>query len=148
MSKVGVFYSRSMKQRMGPQTSGQAHPTATTVVGAAGIAQRTARQFVPPSVPTALEAVALVDAKVFAAVGDMSVSWLLEEVAAGRAPQPVIRRPRCTRWRLVDVRAFWQAFGSQPNDGAADAVKALATKASAAAQAKRRTLAAIPQAGA
>lgn len=129
-----------MTHHMGPQTSGQAHPTATTVARAAGIAQRTTRQFVPASVPTALEAVALVDAKVFAAVGGMSVSWLLEEVAARRAPQPVIRRPRCTRWRLVDVRAFWQAFGEQADESAASAVKAQATKASAAAQAKRRTV--------
>lgn len=130
-----------MTQRMGSQSSGQAHPTATTVAraaGAGGITQPATRQFVPPLVPTALEAVALVDARTAAAAGSMSVSWWHEAVAAGRAPVPVIRAPRCTRWRLADVRAFWQAFGSQPDDGAVDAVKAQAIKASAAARAKRR----------
>lgn len=108
-----------------PDSLGQATPT-------------NHRQFVPPLVPTALEAVALVDARTAAAAGSMSVSWWHEAVAAGRAPVPVIRAPRCTRWRLADVRAFWQAFGSQPDDGAVDAVKAQAIKASAAARAKRR----------
>ncbi len=130
-----------MKQRMGSQTPGQAHPTATDLAraaGAGGITQPATRQFVPPLVPTALEAVALVDARTAAAAGSMSVSWWHEAVAAGRAPFPVIRAPRCTRWRLADVRAFWQAFGSQAGAATADKVKAAAAKASAAARAKRR----------
>lgn len=89
-------------------------------------------------VPAALAAVALIDAPTAAAAGSMSVSWWHAEVAAGRAPAPVIRRPRCTRWRLADVHGFWQAFGEQPDYGAAGTLKALATKASAAASAKRR----------
>lgn len=90
------------------------------------------------AVPAALEAVALVDARTAAAAGSMSMSWWHESVAAGRAPAPVIRAPRCTRWRLADVRAFWQAFGSQADAATADKVKAAAAKASAAARAKRR----------
>ena len=30
-------------------------------------------------------------------------------MAGGRAPQPVIREPRCTRWLVAEVRAFWVA---------------------------------------
>lgn len=93
----------------------------------------------PQALPADLAAVALIDAPTCAAPGAMSVSWWHEEVRAGRAPAPVIRKPRCTRWRLADVRAFWAKFAEQ---GAADtqaaaSVKARATKASAAARAKR-----------
>ncbi|MBL8348932.1 MAG: hypothetical protein JNL87_01340 [Burkholderiaceae bacterium] len=126
-----------MKHRLGPQTSGQAHPTTTPVAraaGATGIAQTTAR-YLP--VPSALADVALIDASAAAAAGSMSLSWWHAEVAAGRAPKPVIQRPRCTRWRLADVHAFWLAFGDNSGDDAADALKQLATKASVAARAKR-----------
>jgi hypothetical protein len=80
--------------------------------------------------------VLLIDAAKCAAAGDMSVSWWHEEVRAGRAPQPVIRRPRCTRWRMADVRAFWHQFASQGSADAAasQAVIARATKASKAAR--------------
>lgn len=103
------------------------------------------------ALPADLASVALIDAPKCAAAGDMSVSWWHAEVAAGRAPQPVIRRPRCTRWRAADVAAYWRAFaaGAQADTSAADAVKVRATKASAAARAKRRTVpAAATQAGA
>lgn len=103
--------------------------------GTSGMAQALARH---QPVPSALADVSLVDAPSAAAAGSMSVSWWHAEVAAGRAPAPVIRRPRCTRWKVVDVRAFWLAFGTQADSSAAYAVKAQATKASAAAQAKRQ----------
>lgn len=60
-----------------------------------------------PNVPDALTDAALIDGPTCAAVGDASLSWWHEEVRAGRAPQPAIRRSRFTRWRLADVRAFW-----------------------------------------
>lgn len=88
-------------------------------------------------VPAALADVALIDATTCAAAGDMSVSWWHEEVRAGRAPQPVIREPRCTRWRLADVRRFWIERAERPDPRAAAQVMATATKASAAAKAKR-----------
>lgn len=92
-----------------------------------------------PPIQSALSDVALVDAATCAAVGAMSLSWWHDEVRAGRAPAPAIQQPRCTRWRLVDVRAYWARRAEQ---AAADAevaagVKARATKASAAARAKR-----------
>ena len=87
------------------------------------------------SVHAALSAVALIDAPACAACGQMSVSWWHEKVASGEAPQPAIRSPRCTRWRLADVAAFWRRFGEQR--GREAEVLAQARKASGAARAKR-----------
>jgi len=67
--------------------------------------------------PADLASVALIDALTCAAAGDMSVSWWHEEVRAGRAPAPAIRKPRCTRWRLADVHTFWSSFAA---NGASD----------------------------
>ena len=61
--------------------------------------------------PADLAAVALIDASRCAEAGGMSVAWWHREVAAGRAPQPAVRRPRCTRWRASAVVAFWRNFG-------------------------------------
>lgn len=93
----------------------------------------------PRTLPADLADVALIDAPTCAAAGDMSVSWWHDEVRAGRAPAPVIRKPRCTRWRMADVRAFWAKSAEQAatDTQAAAGVKARAVKASAAAQAKR-----------
>lgn len=90
--------------------------------------------------PSDLAAISLIDAKTCAAAGAMSVSWWHAEVAAGRAPKPVVQRPRCTRWRATDVAAYWRAFvdAASANAGAAEAATSRAAKASAAAQAKRR----------
>lgn len=94
----------------------------------------------PKAMPADLAAVALIDAPTCAAAGAMSVSWWHEEVRAGRAPAPAIRKPRCTRWRLADVRAFWSKSAEQAaaDAKAAAGVTTRATKASAAAQAKRK----------
>ncbi|MCA6217788.1 hypothetical protein KGA65_14730 [Ideonella sp. B7] len=86
-----------------------------------------------------LTSVALIDARTAARVGSMSLSWWHAEVAARRAPQPVIRRPRCTRWSLADVRAYWAALAEQGAQDTAGAARLFATtqKATAAAIAKR-----------
>lgn len=91
------------------------------------------------AVPANLADVALVEATTCAAAGAMSVSWWHEAVRLGRAPAPVIRQPRCTRWKLSDVRAFWEAFARQGSSDprAGEGVKAQAIRASRAAQAKR-----------
>ena len=93
----------------------------------------------PRTLPADLADVALIDAPTCAAAGAMSVSWWHDEVRAGRAPAPVIRKPRCTRWRMADVRAVWTKSAEQTaaDTKAAAGVKARATKASAAARAKR-----------
>lgn len=87
-----------------------------------------------PSHP--LADVALMTATQCADVGSMSVSWWHEEVRAGRAPKPAIQAPRCTRWRLADVRAFWQALAAAPLAAGGDMTER-AKKASSAAKAKR-----------
>ena len=102
----------------------------------------TAKTDLPP-IPSALSSVALIDAPTCAAAGGMSVSWWHDEVREGRAPAPAVRQPRCTRWRMSDVVAFWQAFATK---GAADTraaalVTAKAKKASAAARVKRAAVA-------
>lgn len=95
------------------------------------------------SLPPALSSVALIDAPTCAAVGGMSVSWWHDEVREGRAPAPAVRQPRCTRWRMSDVVAFWQAFATNgaADTRAAELVTAKAKKASAAARVKRATAA-------
>jgi hypothetical protein len=98
----------------------------------------------PQALPADLAAVALIDAATCAAAGAMSVSWWHEEVRAGRAPTPVIRKPRCTRWRVADVHTFWTKFAedaSKDSQGA-QAAQDRAKKASQAAQAKRAAAAA------
>lgn len=89
--------------------------------------------------PEALADVALIDATTCAAAGCMGVSWWHDMVRAGRAPAPVIREPRCTRWRLADVRAFYIARSEQAasNAQAGEVLKARATKASHKARANR-----------
>ena len=70
------------------------------------------------ALPADLASVALIDAPTCAAAGAMSLSWWHAEVAAGRAPAPVIQRPRCTRWRAAEVADFWRSFGSQADASA------------------------------
>jgi hypothetical protein len=85
-----------------------------------------------PHIPSALADVALIDATTCAAAGAMSVSWWHEEVRAKRAPQPAVRKSRCTRWRICEVAIFWQTFAAQgqANPAAAEQVKAKAKQAS------------------
>lgn len=100
--------------------------------------------------PEALADVALIDATTCAATGSMGKSWWHDEVKAGRAPQPVIREPRCTRWKLCEVRQFWQdrAERGAANTQSAELLKARATKASHEARAMRAAAAASSMAGA
>lgn len=94
------------------------------------------------SVPAALEDVALVTASTCAAIGEVSVSWWLDEVRAGRAPKPVIQQPRLTRWRQLDVRRFWADRATQAAVGpkAGDRMSVRAKQASLAARAKAQTI--------
>ena len=86
--------------------------------------------------PVSLAEVALIDAAMCAAAGAMSVSWWHEQVRLGHAPPPTIRRPRCTRWRLVDVSAFWARISAEgANDAnAGECVTARAKRASSKAR--------------
>ena len=94
-----------------------------------------------PTLPPALSSVALIDAPTCAAAGGMSVSWWHDRVRVGDAPAPAVRQPRCTRWRLVDVAIYWQAFAKKGETEAAEQVTQQAKKASAAARVKRQAAA-------
>jgi predicted DNA-binding transcriptional regulator AlpA len=89
-----------------------------------------------PPVPAALADVALVDGPSCAAACGMSLSSWLELVRIGEAPQPVVRQPRFTRWRMQEIRVYLLERASRGIDRS-DAIVANARKASAAAQAKR-----------
>ena len=100
-------------------------------------AQPKRRATVRPPLPSANADVALTDINDVCALVRMSPSWWHDEVRAGRAPAPLRFGPRCTRWKLADVRAWLIERAAQPQAEAAELVKARATKASAAARAKR-----------
>ncbi|MEQ1780869.1 MAG: hypothetical protein ABMA14_05880 [Hyphomonadaceae bacterium] len=76
--------------------------------------------------PADLTAVSLIDAKTCAAAGAISISHWQQLVRDGRAPSPVMRRQRWTRWRLADVVLFWGEASqlSDPGPSMAHAVKA------------------------
>lgn len=88
-------------------------------------------------IPPALMDVAYVGGATCAAAGAMSLSQWHELVKAGIAPEPVIRKPRFTRWLLADLRRWLIEFRTQ-SDFEADSATALekATRASHAAKAK------------
>ena len=102
-----------------------------------------AKTDLPPILP-ALAGVALIDAPTCAATGGMSVSWWHDEVRTGRAPKPVIQQPRCTRWRLADVRCFWAERAAQAA-GDTEARERMAAKAKKASV-KAREPAAVAKA--
>lgn len=105
-------------------------------------AEKKRRPTVRPPLPSANADVALIDITDVCALVRMSPSWWHDEVRAGRAPQPLRFGPRCTRWKLVAVRAWLIERAAQPQAEAAELVKARATKASEAARAKRAASAA------
>lgn len=94
----------------------------------------TAKTDLPP-VPAALADVAMIDGPTCAAACGISISSWLDLVRAGKAPAPVIRQPRCTRWRMADVRTWLIERAAQPVHDSA--VIERATRASRKAQAKR-----------
>lgn len=89
------------------------------------------------------EDVALIDAAGVCAMVAMSKSWLYAQVAAGEFPAPVIREPRCSRWRLADVRAHLMAVFEKAKSSS-DAAVATILKAKGASDAARAKLLARP----
>ena len=90
-------------------------------------------------VPEALADAALVDVKGICAAASCSPSYWHAEVRGGRAPQPLRFGPRCSRWRLADVRAYLvERTARAANDTAtAEQVKRRAKAGADAARAKR-----------
>lgn len=101
----------------------------------------TAKTELPP-IPATLADVAMIDGPTVAAAGGMSISQWLDLVRKNEAPQPVIRQPRFTRWRLSDVRAWLIQRAEQGNGAAAARLVEQSRKASRAAGSKRAALAA------
>lgn len=91
-----------------------------------------------PEVPAALADVALIDGPTSAAARGIALSAFLALVREGKAPQPVLRAPRCTRWRMADVRAWLIELAAAGSDPVAEAkVMRSARRATTAAQASR-----------
>lgn len=90
------------------------------------------------TLPADLAEVALVDAKVCAAAGDMSESYWYLLVRDGLAPKPAVRLSRYTRWRIADVRKFLVDFASKSNVERETFGLERVKKASQAAKAKRQ----------
>lgn len=84
------------------------------------------------TVPPGLDDVALIDGPACAAAAGCGLTRWHDLVRRGEAPQPAIRRPRFTRWRMSDLRAWLQTIG-----GDDPSVIAKARHASRAAQARR-----------
>jgi hypothetical protein len=87
-----------------------------------------------PPIPPALVDVALIDGPTCAAAGGISLSAWHELVRLKTAPEPVLRMPRCTRWRLLDVRNWLIERASQQDADVATAMTEKARNASAAAR--------------
>ncbi|MCI1191602.1 hypothetical protein MOJ79_07090 [Calidifontimicrobium sp. SYSU G02091] len=91
----------------------------------------------PALIPDEARAAALVSKRTACAMGDVSSSWWDERVQRGEAPQPVIRAPRFTRWRLADVAAFYARLAERGDPAGAARLAAVTAKACAAARARR-----------
>ena len=104
-----------------------------------GAAEKKRRPTVRPPLPEAHSDVALLDINDVCALVRMSASWWHDAVREGLAPAPLRFGPRCTRWKLADVRAWLIERAAQPQAEAAALAKARATKASAKA-AENRTV--------
>lgn len=89
-------------------------------------------------VPGPLADVALVAAPTIAAAADISVSYWHELVRSKKAPQPVVRRHRFTRWTVASVHKWLEDRAREGTSEAASNLIDRATKASAAAQVARR----------
>ena len=90
-----------------------------------------------PTIHDALVDVSMIDAQSCAAAASISISSWHAEVREGTAPQPAVRLPRMTRWRLADVRDWLIQRAARDHD---QSVVEKATRASAKAQAARRAV--------
>ncbi len=71
--------------------------------------------------PVHLDDITLLSAPAIAELLDVSRSFWLQQVADGKAPPPVIRLPRMTRWRKTSVLAWIDAQASPKELPAAEA---------------------------
>lgn len=85
--------------------------TALTLAGKPASARRTKPVRREPIASQQAD-VALCDMRDIMEMTRMGKSYLYAAVKDGTFPAPVIKRPRCTRWRLVDVRNYLLKFGA------------------------------------
>ena len=81
-------------------------PATAGATGPLGKSKRTKRA----EVPDALADLALIDGPSIAAAACISYSQFLELVRCKLAPQPAVRGPRCTRWRVSAARRWLVEF--------------------------------------
>lgn len=106
------------------------------------------KQKTRPLLPAGLADVALVDGPAVAAAAGISISHFHELARREDAPQPLRFGPRCTRYRVSDVREWLieRARKAAADTDIAAKLRARATTASHAARSKRTgTAAAIAE---
>lgn len=99
------------------------------------------RPIVRPPLPEAHADVALCDMVDLEALTRYKRSWILKAVREGRFPEPLRFGPRCSRWRLIDVREWLVAHSAKAlanSTALATANRRRASAASSAAAKKRR----------
>lgn len=100
----------------GPPTFGaeqlNTRTTASILIGKPSSSARRAKPVRREPIATHQADVALCDVRDIMAMTRMGKSFLYAAVRDGTFPAPVIKRPRCTRWRLADVRNYLLKFGA------------------------------------
>lgn len=93
--------------------------------------------------------VALIDPETAAAIGMVSLSWWFREVHEGRAPKPVWKDHKITRYRMVDVIEFWKDIGNKKtedlNEVAPVEVKRTHRKGAKPGPRKKSSLSCVPR---
>lgn len=84
-----------------------------TALNAAPLALPAASSEDFPPLPAALADVALIDGPTCAIARGVSISQWHELVRTKLAPQPVVRQPRYTRWRVCDIREHLISLAAQ-----------------------------------
>lgn len=103
-------------------------------------AKKVVRPIVRPPLPEAHAEVVLCDMGDLEALTRYKRSWILKAVREKRFPEPLRFGPRCSRWRLIDVRDWLVAQSAKAMENSAalaTANRRRATAASSAASEKR-----------
>ena len=120
-------------------------PVLNSISKAGGVlsgTQKKARPTVRPPLPEVHVDVALGDINDVRALVRMSASWVHEQVRLSKFPQPQRYGPRCTRWRIADIRQYLIERAALPQAEAAALAASRAKKASTKAAENRAVRAA------
>ncbi|HOX67490.1 MAG TPA: AlpA family phage regulatory protein [Burkholderiaceae bacterium] len=110
-------------------------PPSTAATRTAGNVVPIARPTVRPPLPPADDPHALIDIRGVQTLTCMSESWLHDAIRRGEFCPPLRLGPRCSRWRIADVRAWLikQFEAASADTSTADLVRARAKKGADAA---------------